>query len=81
MERGDPHRLSTKDLVVSGGEQHCAIVNILASRPTCPRFNSQHSQNYFRGKMINEAEVNQRHCLKEWGQRFKNVDRNPSSTC
>ena len=80
MERGDPHRRSTKGLDVSGGGQYSTIVNRLASAPSCPRFNSQHSQNYFRGKIINIAEVNQRHCLEESGQRFENVDRNPSST-
>ena len=50
------HRLShssTKHQLTSW--QHSTMVSILASRPSCPRFHSQHFQNCFRGKSIDVA--------------------------
>ena len=52
------------------------MVSILASRPHCPRFDSQHSRNFFRGKKLScVAEVNWRHFLEESGQWLENVHR------
>ena len=39
--------------------QHSTMVSRLASGYSCPRFDSQHSQNYFRRKIVGVAEVNQ----------------------
>ena len=47
----------------------------LASRPSLPGFNSQHSQKFSRGKIVAVAEVNQRRCLEESGLWLENVDR------
>ena len=51
-----------------------AMVSILASRPSCPRFDSQRSQKNFRGKIVNVAEVNQLRCLEKSEQWLENVD-------
>ena len=51
------------------------MVSTLASGPSCPGLDSQHSPKNFIGKMINVAEVNQRHWLKESGQWLENVHR------
>ena len=45
------------------------MISILASRPSCPRFDSQCKE-----KIVNVAEVNQRLCLEESGQWRENVD-------
>ena len=37
-------------------------------------FDSQRSQNIFRGKIVDVAEVNHRRFLEESGQRLENVD-------
>ena len=47
------------------------MVSILASRLSCPGFDSQHSRNFFRGKI---AEVNQRCCIEKSRQWLVNVD-------
>ena len=47
-------------------EQHSTMVSIFASAPSSQRFDSQ--------KIVNIAEVNQRHSLEESEQRLKNVD-------
>ena len=42
-------------------------VRVCASVPSCAGFDSWHSQNYIRGKLVNIAEVYQwRCCLKQW---------------
>ena len=46
--------------------QHSKLVSIFASAPSSQQFDSQ--------KIVNVAEVNQRHSLEESGQRLKNVD-------
>ena len=46
--------------------QHSKLVSIFASAPSSQRFDSQ--------KIVNIAEVNQRHSLEEREQRLKNVD-------
>ena len=56
-------------------EQHCTMVSILATGPSCPRFDSQHSQKFGEEKIVNVSEVNQRRCLEESRQWFENVDR------
>ena len=50
------------------------MVCILAYGPSCPWFNSQHSQTFWEEKIINVAEVNQRRWLEKSGQWLKNVD-------
>ena len=55
--------------------QHGTMVSRLASGPSCPRFDSQHSQKEFQKKIIvNVAEVNQWPCIEESGQWLQNVD-------
>ena len=54
--------------------QLSTMLSILASRSSCPRFDYHHSQFFFRGKIVNVAEVNQERCLEESGQWFKNAD-------
>ena len=49
------------------GEQHSTIVSIIASRPSCPWFDSRCSQNIFRGKIIDVSEVNQHRYFEESG--------------
>ena len=56
-------------------KDHCNMISILASRPSCTGFNSQHSWDIFWWKNVSVAEVNQRHCLEESGQCLENVDR------
>ena len=50
------------------------MVSILASRPSCIRFDSQRSQKNFTGAIVDFAEVNQWYCL-ESGQWLENVNR------
>ena len=50
------------------------MVRKLASGPSCPGFNSQHSPKNVIGKSVNVANVNQWHCLKESGQWLEKVD-------
>ena len=45
------------------------MVSILAYRPSCPGFDSQHSVN---GINVDVAVFNQRHCFKESGQWLEN---------
>ena len=52
------------------------MVSILASRPSCPWFDSQHSPKNFRWKNIDIAEVNQWRCLEVSRQWLENVDWN-----
>ena len=54
--------------------QHSTMVSILAARPSCPRFDSQRSRNFFGGKIITVADVNQQRWLEESGQRLENFD-------
>ena len=51
------------------------MARTLASRPSCPRFNSKHSQKISEEKIIDVVEVNQQHCLETSGQCLENVDR------
>ena len=50
------------------------MVSILASRLSCPGFNSQHSPKKFRGKNADVAEVDRRGCLEESRQWLEKVD-------
>ena len=50
------------------------MVSILASRPSCPGFESQHSEIFFRGKIVDVAESNQQRSLEESQQWLENVD-------
>ena len=50
------------------------MVNIFASRPRCPGFDSQHSGNFLEEKIIDVAEVNQLCWLEGSGQWLDNVD-------
>ena len=50
------------------------MLSVIASRPSYPQFDSQHSRKFFRGKIINVAQVNQQRCLEESGQWLENVD-------
>ena len=52
-----------------------ATVSRLASGPSCPGFNSQRSQNFFRGRNVDVAEINQRCCLEESEQCLENANR------
>ena len=54
--------------------QNCTTVGILASRPSCPGFDSQHSQICFEEKNVDAVEVNQLRNLEESGQWLENVD-------
>ena len=51
------------------------MVSILASRPSCPRFDSQCSNFFLQEKNAKVAEINNRRCLDESGQWLENVDR------
>ena len=53
---------AVRKVVWSGGCQHNTMGSTLASQPSWPGFNSQHSQKISRGKIIDVAEVNQRRC-------------------
>ena len=55
------------------GVQHSTMVCVLSSRFSCPGFDSHHSQNLFREKIVNVAKVNQLCCLQESVQWIKNV--------
>ena len=50
------------------------MVGILASGPSCPGFNSQHSQKNSQEQIVDVAEVNQWRWLEESGQWIKSVD-------
>ena len=50
------------------------MVSILASGPSCLKFDSHSSQFFSEEKIVNGAEVNQRRCLKKSGQWLENVD-------
>ena len=50
------------------------MVGILASGPSCPGFDSKHSQKKLREKIVDVAEVYQLCCLEESGQWLQNVD-------
>ena len=50
------------------------MVSIFAAWPSCPRFDSQHSQKNFIGEIYNVAEFNQLPQLEENGQGLENVD-------
>ena len=49
------------------------IVQRLQNR--CPRFESQHSRNFLKEKMVDLVEVNQRGCIEESGQWHDNINR------
>ena len=49
------------------------MVTKLASRPSCPGFNSQHSDFLFQRIKLLIAEVNQQYCLEESGQWLESV--------
>ena len=53
--------------------QHSTIVGIIASGPSCPGFDSQHSQKKFKVKIVNVSEFNQQCSLVERGQWLENV--------
>ena len=61
-------------LNVGGWGQHSTIVSVLASRPSCPWFDSQHSRIFSVEKTVDVSEVNQWRCLEESGQWLENVD-------
>jgi len=50
------------------------MAQLLVNRPSCIGFNSQRSQFFFRGEIIDFADVNQWPWLEESGQQLKNVD-------
>ena len=50
------------------------MVSILATGPSCPRFDPQRSRILFRGKIVDDAGVNPRRCLEKSGQWLENVD-------
>ena len=51
------------------------MVRILASGPSCPEFDSQHSAKILSDEIIIDiAEVNQQRWLEESGQWLENVD-------
>ena len=56
--------------------QHSTMVSILASDPGCTRFDSQRSQKKFRGKIVDDAEVNQWRWLEERGQWHEKICQN-----
>ena len=60
-------------LLGGGGGQQSTMISILASRPSCLWFNSQHSQNFQR-IYFDIAEVNHRCWLEERGQLLENVN-------
>ena len=69
------HHIHLQRAMICGeGGQHSTMVSKLASGPSCTRFDSQHSQKKFRGKIIDVAEINQRGWLEESGQWLENVD-------
>ena len=67
----------TKICQTLGGGQHITMVCILAYGPSCPWFNSQHSQTFWEEKIINVAEVNQGRWLEKSEQWLENVDQTP----
>ena len=54
--------------------QYSTMVSILASGPSCPRFDSRHIQNFSGEIFFNVAEANQQRWFAESGQCLKNVD-------
>ena len=55
-------------------KQHSTIVSILATRHSCPGFDSQHPPKNFRGKIVDVAEVYQQRWLEESWQLLGNVE-------
>ena len=51
------------------------MVSILASRPSCPGFDSLIPKKFSEEKNVDVAEVYQRRCLEESGQWLENVAR------
>ena len=51
------------------------MVSILASRPSYPGFDSQGSQKFSEGKIVDVPDVNQQSYFEESGQWLENVDR------
>ena len=56
-----------------GGLDSTEVAFLLVTQRTW--VNSQHSRNFYRGKIIDAAEVNQLHWLEESGQWLEHVDR------
>ena len=50
------------------------MVSTLASKPSCPKFDSLYTRSFFRGKIADVAEVNQWHSLGESEQWLDVVD-------
>ena len=50
------------------------MAGILPSKPSCSRFDSQHSQKLLRGKIVDVAGANQWRRLEESGEWLENVD-------
>ena len=51
------------------------MVSILASGPSYPGFDPQHSRKFFEEEKLSDvAAVNQRHCFEESGRLLENVD-------
>ena len=57
-----------------GGLHSTKVSHLLLTQQ--PGFDSQHSRIFFRGKIIDVAEVNQWRWLEESGQWLENVDQN-----
>ena len=51
--------------------EHSTIVSVFASRPGCPRFDSQHSPKMQRKKIVNVAKINQRRVRGKWTVAWK----------
>ena len=64
----------SQSAVLEEGRWHGAIVIILASRPIWPGFDSQHSRTFSEEKLVDVAEVSQRHCSEEIGQWLEYVN-------
>ena len=50
------------------------MVSMVAYGPGCPKLDSQHSRDFFRGKIVDVPEFNQWRCLEKSGQWLENVD-------
>ena len=55
--------------------EHSTMVSTLASEPSCPGFDSWHSCNFFREKIVDVATVKQWSGLGQW---LENVDQTHS---